>query len=240
MKALLEHRDHSLARVRKPHVGSLLIVGLTLAFALAHIADAQVAGAVRLDTTTTETEQVVAGWSAKQSILGRPVYNASGDRLGKVRDLIVGREQRVTFLLVDTGGNLRTGEHLVTVPAAQLQVHAGRLVLPDAERRALASQPAFVYAPITRTQSSIVERAQRDVDRARQAVARLERMGAQSSGQARVDLDRRILALRQSQKEVEDRVAEMDTAGAAQWQAVEAEVGRASARLRSAIRDAGA
>lgn len=46
------------------------------------------------------------------------------------------------------------------------------------------------------------------------------------------------LTLRQRQKTVEDKVAEMDIAGAAQWQALEAEIRQASARLHSAIHNA--
>ncbi|MDQ0036874.1 sporulation protein YlmC with PRC-barrel domain [Variovorax boronicumulans] len=216
----------------------IAVLGVALAFAGAGPADAQVAGATRLGTTVTETEQAVMGWSAKQSILGRPLYNASGERLGKVLDLIVGNDKRVSFVVVDTGRTLRTAEHLVAVPSAQLQVRGARLVLPDAAHQTLAMQPAFVHAPITRTQSSVVERAQQEVDRARQAVAQLERRSAQSSGEAKVRIDRQILVLQQSQQAVEDKVTEMDRAGAAQWQAVEAEVGQASARLRSAIRNA--
>jgi len=218
-----------------PHIA---VLAVALALAGAGPAGAQVAGATRLGTTVTETEQAVMGWSVKQSILGRPLYNASGERLGKAADLIVGSDKRVSFVIVDTGGTQRTADHLVAVPAAQLQVRGARLVLPDAARQTLAMQPAFVHAPITRTQSSVVERAQQDIDRARQAIARLERRSAQSSGEAKARTDRQILVLQQSRQAVEDKVAEMDTAGAAQWQAVEAEIGHASARLRSAIRNA--
>lgn len=218
-----------------PHIA---VLAAALALAGSGPVGAQVAGATRLGTTVTETEQAVMGWSVKQSILGRPLYNASGERLGKAADLIVGSDKRVSFVIVDTGGTPRTAEHLVAIPAAQLQVRGARLVLPDAARQTLAMQHAFVHAPITRTQSSVVERAQKDVDRARQAIAQLERRSAQNSGEAKVRIDRQILVLQQSQQAVEDKVTEMDRSGAAQWQAVEAEVGQASARLRSAIRNA--
>ena len=220
------------------HIAAL---GMVLALSLAGTAGAQVAGVRRLGATTTETEQVIAGWSAKQSILGRTVYNAAGDRLGKALDLIVDTDKRVSLLIIDTSGPVDlvgASRHLIAVPVAQLQVHGGRLLLPDADRQALASQPAFVHAPVTRTQSSIVERAQQDVDRARKTIAQLERMSAHSSGDARANLERQILSLRQDQQAVEDKMAEMEAADATQWQAVEAEVGRASARLRNAIRNA--
>jgi hypothetical protein len=216
--------------------GNIAVLGMALA--LASTAGAQVAGTRRLGSTTAETEQVIAGWSAKQSILGRPVYNASGDTLGKALDLIVGTDKHVTFLIVVTGNPLGASRRLVAVPAAQLQVHGSRLVLPDTDRLSLAAQPAFVHAPITRAQSTIVEQAQKDVDRARQTIARLERISAHRSAESRVDLELQILELRQRQQVVEDKMAEMEAADAAQWQAVEAEVGQASARLRSAIRGA--
>jgi hypothetical protein len=117
-------------------------------------------------------------------------------------------------------------------------MRGARIVLPEATRQTLASQPAFLHAPITRTQSSIADRAQQEVDKARQAIVQLERKSAQSSGEAKARADRQILELRQNQKATEDKLAEMDIAGAAQWQAVEAELGQASARLRSALRKA--
>lgn len=211
-------------------------LGMALVLSLTSSANAQVAGTRRLGTTQAETGQAITGWSAKQSILGRTVYDASGERLGKALDLIVGTDKHVTFLIVVTGNPLGASRRLVAVPAAQLQVHGSRLVLPDADRLSLAAQPAFVHAPITRTQSSIVEQAQKDVDRARQTIARLERMSAHGSAEGRADLERQILVLRQRQQAVEDKLAEMEAADAAQWQAVEAELGQASARLRSTIR----
>ncbi|QOF76129.1 PRC-barrel domain-containing protein [Variovorax sp. 38R] len=217
--------------------------GMALTFMLVlganGLAGAQVAGATRWAGEVTETDQLIAGWSARQSILGRSVYNASGDRLGKVLDLIVGTDKRVTFLIVDTGrGVPGAAQHLVAVPASQLQVRGARVVLPDAARQTLAIQPAFVHAPITRTQSAIVEQAQQDVDKSRQTIAVLERRLAQGSAQERAPTERKLLALRQGQKAVQEKLDDMDAAGAAQWQSAEAEIGQASARLRSAIRNA--
>lgn len=211
---------------------------LAMAMALAATTQAQVAGTRRLGATTTVTEQVIAGWSVKQSILGRMVYDASGDKLGRARDLIVDTDQRVSFLIVDMGGAAPANPHLVAVAASPLQVRGARLVLPGVTRQALASQPAFVYAPITRTQSSVVERAQRDIDRARLAIARLEG-GAESPGEA-AGAERRSLAaaLREQLQAVDNSIAAMDTVDVAQWQAAEAEVARASAKLRAVMRDA--
>jgi len=210
-----------------------------LALAGAGPAGAQVAGAMRPGGAAADTEQVVPGWSAKQSLLGRPVYNASGARLGRALDLIVGTDKRLTHLIVDTGGGtVGASQRLVAVPVAQLQVHGARLLLAEADRQTLAIAPAFVHAPVTRTQSSIVERAQQDIDKSRQTIAALERRSAQSTGEARARTDRQIATLRQSQRAAEDKVEEMDTAGPSQWQTVEVEIGRASARLRSAMRRA--
>lgn len=130
------------------------------------IAVAQVAGVTHAGAALTETGQLISGWSAKQSILGQAVYDASGERIGRALDLIVAPDRRVTFLIVEIGNFPSGSRHLVAVPASQLVVRGARLLLPDADRQALALQPAFVHAPITRTQSAIVEQALQDVDRA--------------------------------------------------------------------------
>lgn len=213
------------------------LAALGLVSALAGIAGAQVAGATRAGATLTETGQLVPGWSAKQSILGRAVYDASGERIGKALDLIVGTDRRVNFLIVEMGTFPSGSRHLVAVPASQLAVRGGRLLLPDADRQALALQPAFVHAPVTRTQSAIVEQALQDADRGRRTIARLERQLAHGEGgEARAGLERQILALRQAVQAVEEKVAEMDAADSDRWQAAETQVGQAAARLRSAMR----
>lgn len=213
-----------------------LVLGIALALAGVGGAGAQVAGSTSLGATTTETQQVVTGWSARQSILGRSVYDASGDRIGKALDLIVGTDKRVSHLIVGTGAAVGAAEHLVAVPAAGVRVQGGRIVLPEASRQTLASQPAFLYAPITRTQSSVVDRAQKDVDKAQKVIAQLERKSAQGGTGARERADGQIFELQQNQQAVEDRIADMDVAEAAQWKAREAEVAQASQRLRSALR----
>ncbi|MBB3641873.1 PRC-barrel domain-containing protein [Variovorax atrisoli] len=202
------------------------------------IAVAQVAGVTHAGATLTETGQLISGWSAKQSILGQAVYDASGERIGRALDLIVAPDRRVTFLIVEIGNFPSGSRHLVAVPASQLVVRGARLLLPDADRQALALQPAFVHAPITRTQSAIVEQALQDVDRAGRTLARLERqLALGEGGKARANLERQILVLRQASQAVEQKVAEMDAADADHWQAVEAQIGQAAARLRSAMRD---
>lgn len=215
-------------------------LGLVPAFIAAGAggAVAQVAGVTRAGAALTQTGQLISGWSAKQSILGQAVYDASGERIGRALDLIVAPDRRVTFLIVEIGAIPSGSRRLVAVPASQLVVRGARLVLPDADREALALQPAFVHAPVTRTQSAIVEQALQDVDRAGRTIARLERQLAQGGGgEPRANLERQILVLRQASQAVEQKVAEMDAADADHWQTVEAQVGQASARLRSAMRN---
>jgi hypothetical protein len=214
-------------------------LGLLWAFAGIGGAAAQVAGSTPTGAARTETEQVVTGWSARQSILGRAVYNAAGDKVGKALDLIVGTDLRVSFVVVAVGNRVGAAQHTVAVPAAQLRMQSGRIVLPDATRQSLAAQPAFVYAPITRTQSAIVERAPHDMDQARQALDVLERQAARSSGQDRERADREIALLRNTRQAVQDKLSRMDAASATQWQAAQAEVAQASAQLRGAMRRPG-
>ncbi|SFQ60578.1 Sporulation protein YlmC, PRC-barrel domain family [Variovorax sp. OK605] len=213
------------------------VFAVAMVFAVIDGAHAQVAGSIPTAAERTEPNQVVTGWSARQSLLGREVYNAEGERLGKALDLIVGTDMRVSFVVIALGLRLGTAQDTVAVPAGQLRVQGSRLVLADSTRRSLAAQPVFLYAPITRTQSLVVERAQREVDRSRLALATLERQAEQASGEDKVRAEQRIAQLRSSQRAVQDRVAELDAAGAAQWQAVEAQVGQASARLREAMRN---
>ncbi len=64
------------------------------------------------------------------ALIGLPVHNDAGDRLGKVQDLIVAMDSRtVPFAIVERGGALGIGGTRVAVPLADLKWTADRTQL---------------------------------------------------------------------------------------------------------------
>ncbi len=216
------------------------IAALGVAFALTTVgtASAQVAGVTPLGVTVTEMERVAMGWSARQSILGKSMYNEAGDKVGKVEDLIIDPDKNVSYLIVGVGGFVGMGKHAVAIPASQVHDRGARMVLAGATKEALAAMPPFRYAPVTRTQSSVAARAEHDIDTAKKKIASLEKQSEAGVGETKNRMGRQIADIKQSQKKVEDKLEEMKVAGEAKWKEVEAEVGKASAQLRDSIKKA--
>ncbi len=196
------------------------LLGISVWGATSAVALAQVAGSTVLGVATTESSRAAIGWSAKESILGRDVYNETGEKLGKAEDLIIDRVRNVSFLIVGVGGVGGMGRHAVAIPAAQIQVVGDRMVLPGMTRKAMAALPPFIYAPITRSRSAIVERAEQDIDNARQQLAQW-----QSLPGPKADLE-------QAMDEVQEKIDAMNAADGDGWKAAEREVRLADARLR--------
>lgn len=214
---------------------------LTTVLAIAFLATftpgavAQVVGATRFGVTAIESRQLATGWSAKDSILGQDLFNESGENIGKVEDLIVDRQRNVSYLIVGVGGFIGTGRHAVAIPASQLQVQGDRIVLAGADRITLSALPPFVYVPLTRSHSTIVARAERDIDKARQRIVVLESRSETASAESKQDMEVLIAEIRKGQLDVQNRIADMIAADDAGWMAIEQEVRKAAARLRKVV-----
>jgi sporulation protein YlmC with PRC-barrel domain len=122
----------------------MLIVSLIVAVSGADSV-AQVAGSTVIGASATELREVAAGWSAKKKILGRDVFNESGDKIGTIDDLIVAPNLALSYAIIGVGGFLGIGSRDVAVPVQQFKEAAGRIVLPGATKDALMAAPKFEY-----------------------------------------------------------------------------------------------
>jgi hypothetical protein len=80
----------------------------TLAFAGAVVtqpAYAQVAGGTTtVGVSVIESTQLAAGWSVKKTLMGKTIYNDAGKKVGKVDDLIISPDKKLTYVIVGAGG----------------------------------------------------------------------------------------------------------------------------------------
>ena len=70
------------------------------------------------------------------------VYNARGNQLGEVDDVLIGPGNQVN-LVVAYGGFLGLGERKVMLPLDRFQFQNNRLVIPGMTEDQLRAQPAF-------------------------------------------------------------------------------------------------
>lgn len=197
-------------------------------------AQAQVAGG----TTTAgvvETTHLALGWSVKKTLLGKAVYNETGQKVGKVEDLIVAPDSNVSFVIVGAGGFVGIGRHDVAVPVAQVKEQAGKLVMAGATRDSIKAMPAFQYADDGTQRDRFVAGAEKEITRGHAQISMLQGKlaAASASGNAKVGQD--IALLQTDVKAAEARLAEMKLATVSRWKEFEAGVSAATAQLRKTL-----
>ena len=107
---------------------------------------AQTAGSTLISVSVSELREVAKGWSAKKQILGKDVYNDTGDKIGEISDLIVAPNKSVSYAIVGVGGFLGIAEHDVAVPVSKFKQTQGKIVLKGATKDALKAAPKVEYA----------------------------------------------------------------------------------------------
>src|SRR5262245_31308031 len=126
-----------------------IVVALALSVALslvAGMANAGVAGSATIGVAVEEMKAVALGWSAKKQILDKDVYNDNNEKVGEVEDLIVTPDKAVSYAIIGVGGLLGIDRHDVAIPAGQLKIEGGKLMLPGATKDTLKALPKFEYA----------------------------------------------------------------------------------------------
>jgi hypothetical protein len=88
---------------------------------------------------------VADGYRASK-LRGATVVNSENEKVGELDDLIVGKD-RVLFRIVQVGGFLGLGSHLIAVPYSSLQIseEGKRIVLPGASKEHVKDLPEFKY-----------------------------------------------------------------------------------------------
>jgi len=94
-----------------------------------------------LGVTVTELRDVTKGWSVKRSIVGQPVYNEKDERVGSVDDIIVTRDEAVSYAIVNAGGFLGLTKHNVALPVSQFKLVNNKFVLPGVTKDNLKAMP---------------------------------------------------------------------------------------------------
>jgi hypothetical protein len=128
----------------RSHTLSLLALAFGIC-ALQMTAQAQVAGTSTLGSASVEYQAIAVGWSARKQIIGHDVYNESGEKVGKVDDLIITPDNAVSFAIVGVGGFVGVRRHHVAIPVNSLAPRDDYFELRGATKELIKSLPAFDY-----------------------------------------------------------------------------------------------
>ena len=92
-----------------------------------------------------ELVTVTRGWSAKNQIMGKDVYNDKSENVGVVDDLIITPDKALTYAIIGTGGFLGMDKHDVVIPLNQFKMKEGKITLPGATKDVVKAMPTFQY-----------------------------------------------------------------------------------------------
>jgi sporulation protein YlmC with PRC-barrel domain len=197
------------------------------------IATAQVAGSTTtIGITVAEMTQVANGWSVKKSILGKPVYNDAGTKIGVVEDLIVSPGQNVSYLIIGAGGFIGMGRHDVAISIGKIQENNGKITISGATKETLKAMPQFAYASDTTKRDNFIASVESDIAKGKSKIAELEKSASTLNAEGKVKLDQQIVTMKTDVKTAEAKLAEMNGAGLKRWKSFEVEVNTATANIR--------
>lgn len=127
----------------------LAIAICSIPFALAPVAYAQTGsggGAAGVTSTAANGAAMTSGasgWSVKDNIIGKTVYNENNDKVGSVNDVTISRDGKMTSLVVGAGGFLGMGEHDVAIPFDKFTESGGKLMLAGYTKDQLKALPVY-------------------------------------------------------------------------------------------------
>jgi PRC-barrel domain len=138
-------RPRGSPRSRWPTALSTSVAGVAMTIVVIAAALVPVASAAPVDLIVVDVVAVADGYRASK-LRGAKVVNPQNEKLGELDDLIVGKD-RVLFAIVQVGGFLGIGSHLIAVPYSSLQINedGSRIVLPGATREQVKGLPEFKY-----------------------------------------------------------------------------------------------
>ncbi len=195
-------------------------------------ASAEVVGASVIGVTISEVSEIASGWSAKKSILGKPVYNEKGDKIGVIDDLIITPNKTLSYAIIGAGGFLGMGKYDVTIPVTQINEVNGKMELKGATKESIKQMPKFEYAPKIANRDAFVASAEQDIQKGKDKLAELNKKTEGEKSEMKAKVNTEVLELQQQIKSAETKLTELKNATEKKWREYEAGVSAAVASVR--------
>lgn len=97
-------------------------------------------------TDSGKTKQMVQGWSVKDKVMGKSVYNENNDKIGDVSDVVLSSDGQVAYFVIGAGGFLGLGQHDVAIPFQKVQFNGDKLILSGYTKDQLKALPQVELA----------------------------------------------------------------------------------------------
>lgn len=123
---------------------NIILTGLAVA-TLSAVSPAFAQGAPQTIALTQVDPTTLATGYRTSKVVGSTVYNAVGETVGTIDDLIVTPNDKVPFAVLSVGGFLGMGSKYVVVSYAALNVTDKKFVLHDATKETMKALPEYKY-----------------------------------------------------------------------------------------------
>jgi len=90
---------------------------------------------------TAASTEAITGWSAKDDIIGKSVFNENDEKIGDVSDVVIASDGRTMYLLIGAGGFLGMGARNVAVPFDRFERSEDRILLSGYSKEQLQNLP---------------------------------------------------------------------------------------------------
>ena len=210
-------------------MSALLLAGLqTFTFNV----QAEVVGGVVVGVTVDEAIALANGWSVKKSILGKPVFNENGDKIGIVDDLIIAPNKSLSYAIIGAGGFLGMGKYDVAIPVTKINEVNGKMELKGATKASIKQMPEFVYATNTANREAFIANAEQDIQKGKDKLAELNKKASSEKSDLKIKVNAEIVELQQQIKTAETKLTELKNATEKKWREYKAGVTAAIASVR--------
>ena len=106
-----------------------------------------VVGSSILEVKVNVMEVVASGYRASK-LIGSDIHNEKDEMIGKVDDLIIAGDGKVSLAVINVGSFLGLGGKNVAIPTGLFKPgQGGKITLPGSTKEALKGLPEFKYAP---------------------------------------------------------------------------------------------
>ncbi len=107
---------------------------------------APAAGAENAPPTPDEKTEAISGWSVKDNIMGKSVYNEKDEKIGDISDVVLSSDGQAAYFIVGAGGFLGVGARDVAIPYDKITQSKDKLVLPGYTKDQLKALPKVKVA----------------------------------------------------------------------------------------------
>ncbi|TEA79643.1 PRC-barrel domain-containing protein [Allopusillimonas ginsengisoli] len=93
-----------------------------------------------------EQTEAISGWSVKDNIMGKAVFNENDEKIGDISDVVLSSEGQAAYFIVGAGGFLGVGARDVAIPYDKITQTEDKLVLPGYTKDQLKALPKVEVA----------------------------------------------------------------------------------------------